>query len=192
MRFVTRPLAVFSATIILLAATGSNSLAQKRTPLQTIDFPTGYETVRVIAELEPGSCTGRHTHPGAESAYALEGAGVAKFDGKPDLVLKAGQPLQFAPGEVHNVCNVSGELFKALAHYIVEKGKLRGTAAAGGIALINSMGNLSGYLGPPMVGYLKDQTGSFQSGLIMLGGFLGMAGLLAFALTRNRLPELSL
>jgi quercetin dioxygenase-like cupin family protein len=123
MRFVTRPLAVFSAAIILFTATGSNSLAQKRTPLQTIDFPPGYETVSVIAELEPGSCTGRHAHPGAESAYVLEGAAVAKFDGKPDLILKAGQPLQFAPGEVHNVCNVGGGLFKALAHYIVEKGK---------------------------------------------------------------------
>ena len=123
MPFVTRPLAVLSTAIILLAATGTNSLAQKRTPLQTIDFPPGYETVSVIAELEVGSCTGRHTHPGAESAYVLEGEAVAKFDGKPDLILKAGQPLQFAPGEVHNVCNVSGGPFKALAHYIVEKGK---------------------------------------------------------------------
>jgi cyanate permease len=43
-----------------------------------------------------------------------------------------------------------------------------------------------------MVGYLKDQTGSFQLGLIMLGGFLGMAGLLAFAATRNSFPERSL
>ena len=123
MSFVTRPLAVLSTTVILLAATGTNSLAQKRTPLQTIDFPPGYETVSVIAELDSGSCTGRHTHPGAESAYVLEGEAVAKFDGKPDLILKAGQPLQFAPGEVHNVCNVSGGPFRALAHYIIEKGK---------------------------------------------------------------------
>jgi quercetin dioxygenase-like cupin family protein len=123
MRFVTRSWAVFSVAIILLAAAGSNSLAQKRTPLQTINFPAGYEILTVIAELEPGSCTGRHSHPGAESAYVLEGDAVAKFDGKPDLILKAGQPLQFAPGEVHNVCNVGGGLFKALAHYIVEKGK---------------------------------------------------------------------
>ena len=42
-----------------------------------------------------------------------------------------------------------------------------------------------------MVGYLKDQTGSFQSGLIMLGGFLAMAGLLVFAVTRNRAPKRS-
>jgi quercetin dioxygenase-like cupin family protein len=122
-RFATRPLAVCSAAIILLAATGSSAFAQKRTPLQTIDFPPGYETVSVIAELEAGSCTGRHAHPGIESAYVLEGEAVAKFDGKPDLMLRAGHPLQFAPGEVHNVCNVSGGPFKAVAHYIVEKGK---------------------------------------------------------------------
>ena len=123
MSFVTRPLAALSTAIILLAATGSGLLAQKRTPLQTIEFPPGYEIVSVIAELESGNCTGRHAHPGAESAYVLEGEAVAKFDGKPDLIVKAGQPLQFAPGEVHNVCNVSSKPFKALAHYIVEKGK---------------------------------------------------------------------
>ncbi|RDK08619.1 cupin domain-containing protein [Cupriavidus lacunae] len=123
MSSVTRPLAVFSTAIILLAATGTNLLAQTRTPLQTIDFPSGYQIVSVIAGLEPGGCTGRHSHPGFESAYVLEGEAVAKFDGKPDLILKAGQPLQFAPGEVHNVCNVGGKPFKALAHYIIEKDK---------------------------------------------------------------------
>jgi hypothetical protein len=57
--------------------------AFKRTTLQTIDFPPGYETEMVIAELAPGSCTGRHSHPGIESAYVLEGEAVAKFDSKP-------------------------------------------------------------------------------------------------------------
>jgi hypothetical protein len=37
--------------------------------------------------------------------------------------LEAGQPVLIAPGLPHNDCNVSGEPFKALAHYIVEKGK---------------------------------------------------------------------
>jgi len=101
----------------------ATAVAQQRTVLQTVDFPPGYEIVSVIAELRPGQCTGRHTHPGAESAYVLEGQAVAKFDGKPDLLLEAGKPLQFAPGAVHNVCNFSGGPFKALAHYIVEKGK---------------------------------------------------------------------
>jgi hypothetical protein len=46
-----------------------------------------------------------------------------KINGKPDLIVKAGQPLLFAPGVVHNVCNFSGGPCKALAHYIAKKGK---------------------------------------------------------------------
>ena len=95
----------------------------KRAVLQTGDFPPGYETVMVIAEMEPGSCSGWHTHPGLESTYFLEGEVLIHFAGKPDLVVKAGQPLRIPPGLAHNDCNVSGKPFKALAHYIIEKGK---------------------------------------------------------------------
>lgn len=47
---------------------------------------------------------------------------------------------------------------------------LTGTAAAAGIAAINSIGNLSGFFGPYVMGYLKDQTGSFTVGLLVLAG----------------------
>jgi quercetin dioxygenase-like cupin family protein len=129
MTWTTLVPAVISGPVIVvtLVVTAIAQQAQpeafKRTTVQTIDFPPGYETVSVIAELESGNCTGPHTHPGAESAYVLKGEALAKFDGKPDLMVKAGQPLLFAPGVVHNVCNFSGRPFKALAHYIVEKGK---------------------------------------------------------------------
>jgi nitrate/nitrite transporter NarK len=45
---------------------------------------------------------------------------------------------------------------------------LRGTAAAGGIAVINSIGNLGGFFAPSLLGALKDRTGSFVSGLLTL------------------------
>ena len=58
---------------------------------------------------------------------------------------------------------------------------LQGTAAAGGIALINSVGNLGGFFGPPLVGLIKDRTGSNFGGLLLLGAcYVGVA-LLAFA-----------
>jgi D-galactonate transporter len=47
---------------------------------------------------------------------------------------------------------------------------LSGSAAAGGIALINSIGNLSGFVGPAMVGWLKDITGTTSSGLYVVAG----------------------
>ncbi len=59
---------------------------------------------------------------------------------------------------------------------------LSGTAAAGGIALINSVGNLGGFFGPTMVGVIKDRTGSNLAGLLFLGGALWCMGLLALTL----------
>ncbi len=55
---------------------------------------------------------------------------------------------------------------------------LSGTAAASGIALINSVGNLGGYLGPYAVGWLKDWTGGYAAGLLVLSGAMLGAGLL--------------
>jgi quercetin dioxygenase-like cupin family protein len=118
----TLALAAIAASAIGVAAVAQQG-PLKRTTIQTGDFPPGYETVMVIAEMEPGNCSGWHTHPGLESAYFLEGEVLMKFAGKPDLVVKAGQPVLIPPGLVHNDCNVSGKPFKALAHYIVEKGK---------------------------------------------------------------------
>jgi MFS transporter, ACS family, tartrate transporter len=62
---------------------------------------------------------------------------------------------------------------------------LKGTAAAGGIALINSVGNLGGFFGPTLVGMIKDQTGSNFGGLVLLGGcYVGVA-MLAFAVPKE-------
>jgi sugar phosphate permease len=55
---------------------------------------------------------------------------------------------------------------------------LGGTAAAAGIAFINSLGNLSGFLGPYAVGYLKDLTRTTDSGMIMLAAFLVLGAVL--------------
>ncbi|MEO8360533.1 MAG: MFS transporter [Vicinamibacteria bacterium] len=55
---------------------------------------------------------------------------------------------------------------------------LSGTAAASGIALINSVGNLGGYLGPYAVGWLKDWSGGYASGMLFLSGGLLMSALL--------------
>ncbi len=55
---------------------------------------------------------------------------------------------------------------------------LGSTAAAGGIALVNSVGNLGGYLGPVIVGYFRDADQSYAAGLIAMGGFIFMTGAL--------------
>jgi len=62
---------------------------------------------------------------------------------------------------------------------------LSGTAAASGIALINSVGNLGGYLGPYAVGWLKDWTGGYAAGLLVLAGAMLGAGLLVLLIPRR-------
>ncbi len=52
---------------------------------------------------------------------------------------------------------------------------LTGTAAAAGMALINSVGNLGGFFGPFIVGWIKTSTGSFDDGLYALAGFMVLA-----------------
>ncbi len=56
---------------------------------------------------------------------------------------------------------------------------LSGTAAAGGVALINSVGNIGGFVGPYVIGFVKEATDSFTSGLLLLSSTLFVAGLIA-------------
>jgi MFS transporter, ACS family, tartrate transporter len=56
---------------------------------------------------------------------------------------------------------------------------LSGTAAAAGIAMINSIGNLGGFVGPYLVGVMKDATGSTDGGLLTLAVLLGIGAFLA-------------
>jgi MFS transporter, ACS family, tartrate transporter len=58
---------------------------------------------------------------------------------------------------------------------------LSGTAAAGAIALINSLGNLAGFAGPYLIGWVKETTGSATTGLFVLAVLPLIAGILAFA-----------
>jgi len=59
---------------------------------------------------------------------------------------------------------------------------LTGIGAAAGIGLINSFGNLSGFLGPYLTGWLQGLTGSFRAGLWVVAGFMVLAGIIAVSL----------
>lgn len=66
---------------------------------------------------------------------------------------------------------------------------LSGTAAAGGIALINSVGNLGGFVGPTLVGVVNDRTGSIVISLWILGGALLLMGILVLTIRRDSLKS---
>ena len=62
---------------------------------------------------------------------------------------------------------------------------LSGPAAAAGIATINSIGNLGGFFGPAMIGWIKDKTGSFSGGLWFVAGMLVLSAVLTLILARS-------
>ncbi|GMA76368.1 hypothetical protein GCM10025880_27850 [Methylorubrum aminovorans] len=62
---------------------------------------------------------------------------------------------------------------------------LSGTAAAGGIALINALGSLGGFAGPALMGWVRDATGRFDDGLAAVAVVLILAGALVLRIGRH-------
>lgn len=119
------------AGVSLIALTGTLSMglnAQQtgftRTVLQKGDISApGREAVQVRAEFAPGVAAGKHTHPGEELGYVMEGTLQLEVEGKPPVMLKAGDVFFVEAGRIHDGINVGAGNAKVLATYVVEKGK---------------------------------------------------------------------
>ena len=96
----------------------------KRTDLQRHDLGVpGREVIQVRVDLAPGVAFGKHTHPGEEIVYVLEGSLEYEVEGKPPVTLKAGDVLFIPARTVHAARNVGSTNGAELATYVVEKGK---------------------------------------------------------------------
>ncbi len=122
-------LAATVSIAVLFGTLGTQTLqAQQpgftRTMLQKGDLSTpGREAVQVRAEFDPGVAAGKHTHPGEEFGYILEGTLVIEIEGKAPVTLNAGDTFFVPAGIVHDGRNVGSGKAKVLATYVVEKGK---------------------------------------------------------------------
>ena len=116
-------LALFAGPLHARQASWPPTAPIKRTLLQKFDVPgTNHETVIGIAEIAPNASIGRHTHPGPESGYVIEGDFVLSVEGQPDKPVQAGGSYQVPSGAVHDA--KAGEKGgKVIATYVVEKGK---------------------------------------------------------------------
>ncbi len=95
-----------------------------RIDLQRHDLSVpGREAIQVRVEFDPGVVSPRHTHPGEEIIYVLEGSLQYEVEGKPPVTLKAGDVLFIPAGTIHAAKNVGSGKGAELATYIVEKGK---------------------------------------------------------------------
>lgn len=119
-----RDLSSLVLTLAAIVAVGAQAPAVKRTVLQQGDLSVaGREAVMALAELPQGGATGRHTHPGEEISYVLEGTVIIEVDGKPAMTKKAGEVFMIPAGTVHNAHNKAAGAAKVIATYVIEKGK---------------------------------------------------------------------
>lgn len=96
-----------------------------RVVLQRGDLSSpGREGVMARGEFPAtGSTTGRHTHPGEEISYLLEGSIRLEVEGEAPKMLKPGDVFMIPAGKIHNAVNTGTGMAKVLATYVVEKGK---------------------------------------------------------------------
>jgi quercetin dioxygenase-like cupin family protein len=117
-----------AALIVASALAPHVPLAQapgiKRTDRQRHDLSVPrHEVIQVLVELAPGVVAPKHTHPGEEIIYVLEGLLEYEVEGKPPITLKAGEVLFIPAGTPHAAKNVGSGNAAELATYVVEKGK---------------------------------------------------------------------
>jgi quercetin dioxygenase-like cupin family protein len=89
----------------------------------------GREAVVARVEVAPGSRAGRHTHPGDEISYVLDGEAELLIDGQPPRIVKAGEMFVIPAGVVHDAHNATDKPIKLVGVYVVEKGKPLATPA---------------------------------------------------------------
>jgi MFS family permease len=117
----------------------------------------------------------RNKHAAAACLLAFAGLAVCVFIDNPVIMMVALVLAQMGQSAI------------APTFWTLPTAMLSGTAAAGGIAMINAVGNLGGFLGPSVVGVIKDATGSFSLGLLVisLGALVGAVVLLALGHDRR-------
>ncbi|MGF6177616.1 cupin domain-containing protein [Ensifer sp. 4252] len=108
---------------LVLPAAKAQQPGIQRTDLVQHDLSIlGRETVQARVDIEPGAISIKHSHPGEEVAYVLEGSLEYQLEGKAPVTLHAGEALFIPAGVAHVAKNVGSGKASELATYIVEKG----------------------------------------------------------------------
>lgn len=123
-----RALAAIAAAMLFAGCSvGAASLGD--TSVQRTDIlkqelgDAAHEVAQVRVDFAPGEHSGTHSHPGVEIAYVLEGSLAYLIEGRPPVVLRAGDALLIPAGIRHAARNVGTGRSSELATYLVEKGR---------------------------------------------------------------------
>jgi quercetin dioxygenase-like cupin family protein len=117
---MTRYILIFGAILLC----GAGQPAAKFSELQRREIPgTGREGVTTVAEIPPGATSARHSHPGEDFGYLIEGTIVLMVDGKPPVTVHAGETFFTERGQIHNARNIGTTMARAVDTYVIDKGK---------------------------------------------------------------------
>jgi quercetin dioxygenase-like cupin family protein len=115
--------------IVLAGFVSANTNAQtpnvttKRLLQTTLSDDTTKEVSMVLVEFPPGSTTGRHTHPGDEYAFILQGTFELSVEGRETRRLSTGDVFHTPRGLVHENRNVGDTPARVVLTLVVDKGK---------------------------------------------------------------------
>ena len=115
--------------IVLAGALLAQNPGIKRTIVKTQDVSNGHQAIIASVTIAPGASAGRHTHPGEEISYVIEGEGEVLIEGQPPLHIKAGDGFVIPAGAIHDAHNTGAVPIKLAAVYYIEKGKPLATPA---------------------------------------------------------------
>jgi D-galactonate transporter len=137
-------------------------------------IPYAVASVVMVLNARHSDRTGeRRLHIAVPAFLGAAGVAVALYLDSPYLVIAA-----------ITVCAIG--VFAAIpVIWQLPSAFLTGFGAAAGIALINSFGNLSGFVGPYLAGWLSDLTGSFRPGMFAVAGFMVLSGVVVLLLGRG-------
>jgi quercetin dioxygenase-like cupin family protein len=117
-------MALLLASCLTVAPASAQLAALPRTDLQRRDLSApGREVIQARVDFPPGAFGARHSHPGEEIIYVLEGVIEYRIDGEAPTRLGAGDVLFVPAGAIHSARNVGEGAASELATYIVEKGR---------------------------------------------------------------------
>jgi len=114
--------AVFMAAVASTAAAQPGGFSRKLLLEQDLSVP-GKRGVMALVEFAPGAIAPRHTHPGDELIYVIEGSVSMEIDGQPARVLKAGDTFLVPAGAVHLGRNVGTTAARAVSTFVVDRGQ---------------------------------------------------------------------
>jgi MFS transporter, ACS family, tartrate transporter len=141
-------------------------------------IPYAVACVVMVINARHSDRTGeRRLHVAVPAFVGAAGVAVALFMDSPYLVMAA---MTLCAVGVNAAIPVFWQLPSAF---------LTGVGAAAGIALINSFGNIGGFAGPYLTGWLRDVTGSNEAGMFVVAGFMVMAGILVLLVGRRQERE---